>query len=224
MAQQSVHRWRPFAGRSDHCVTVPDDRSHVAAQKSLWPVADHLVTVGRRQPVSRPVEGEHDGRWVGLGSNACSTSRRRQVDRIRELEDLRAAAAAAQVLRTADLDASQRRAQIDAGVPARRLGEGIASQVAVARRESPVRGAQHLGLSKVLTTEMPDTLSAMTQGRLSEWRATLLVRETARSVTIRPAPRHHVLGHRPAARHRGRRGPRRWTEHRQLRAPAFRRR
>jgi hypothetical protein len=102
-----------------------------------------------------------------------------RIEAIRGLEELKAAAAAAQARLTADLDASQRRAQADAGIPARRHGEGIASQVALARRESPTRGAQHLGLAKILTTEMPHTLAALTAGWLSEWRATLLVRETA---------------------------------------------
>ena len=60
-----------------------------------------------------------------------------------------------------------------------RQGEGVASQIALARRESPIRGALHLGLAKVLTAEMPCTLAEMTAGRLSEWRATLLARETA---------------------------------------------
>jgi hypothetical protein len=119
-------------------------------------------------------------RWVtslaGLGRDVSDPER---VDRIRALEDLKAAAAAAQARLTADLDTSQRRAQADAGIPARRQGEGIAAQVALARRESPVRGAQHLSLAKTLTSEMPHTLTAMTAGRLSEWRATLLVRETA---------------------------------------------
>ena len=113
---------------------------------------------------------------AGLPRDLPDTAR---VDRIRELEELKAAAAAAQARLTADLDASQRRAQSAARVPKRRLGEGIAAQVALARRESPVRGAQHVGLATALTTEMPDTLTAMTEGRLSEWRATLLVRETA---------------------------------------------
>jgi hypothetical protein len=135
-------------------------------------ILEHMFEVEAQAEVSR---------WVTtlavLPRDVVSDSDR--VDRIRELEDLKAAAAAAQVRLTADLDTSQRRAQTDAGVPARRVGEGIASQVALARRESPVRGAQHLDLSKVLTTEMPDTLGAMTDGRLSEWRATLLVRETA---------------------------------------------
>ena len=102
-----------------------------------------------------------------------------RIDLIRDLEDLKAAASATQAVLTADFDASQRRAQAEAGVSARRLGEGVAAQVALARRESPVRGAQHVGLGLVLNREMPHTLTRMTEGRLSEWRATLLVRETA---------------------------------------------
>ncbi|MFC6288043.1 hypothetical protein ACFP3Q_13275, partial [Nocardioides sp. GCM10027113] len=102
-----------------------------------------------------------------------------RVDLITELERLKAAAAAAQAKLAADLDASQRAAQEAAGLPARKVGVGIAAQVGLARRESPNRGAQHLGLAKVLVAEMPHTLARLAAGDLSEWRATLLARETA---------------------------------------------
>ena len=92
---------------------------------------------------------------------------------------MKAAAAAAQARDAADLDASQRRLQAAAGVPADELGRGVGAQVALARRDSPHRGAQHLGLAKALVLEMPCTLAALEQGRLSEWRATILVRDTA---------------------------------------------
>jgi hypothetical protein len=49
----------------------------------------------------------------------------------------------------------------------------------LARRDSPHRGGRHLGLAKALVEEMPHTLAALTAGHISEWRATLLVRETA---------------------------------------------
>ncbi|MFC6286576.1 HNH endonuclease [Nocardioides sp. GCM10027113] len=101
-----------------------------------------------------------------------------RVDLITELERLKAAAAAAQAKLTADLDASQRAAQEAAGLPARRVGVGIAAQVGLARRESPNRGAQHLGLAKVLVHEMPHTLDRLAAGDLTEWQATLLARET----------------------------------------------
>ena len=61
----------------------------------------------------------------------------------------------------------------------RDLGRGVAAQVALARRDSPVKGGRHLGLAKALVHEMPHTLAALERGLISEWRATLVVRETA---------------------------------------------
>src|SRR5690606_8655114 len=78
-----------------------------------------------------------------------------------------------------DLDASQRAGQARAGVPLSRRGAGIGAQVALARRESPHRGGRLLGLAKALVVEMPHTYRALQEGLLSEWRATLLVRESA---------------------------------------------
>lgn len=101
------------------------------------------------------------------------------IDRIRALEEVKSAAAAAQVRAAAVLDASQRRAQELAGVPAEKRGQGVGAQVAGARRESPYHGGRHLGMAKALTAEMLRTLAALSTGMLSEWRATLLVRETA---------------------------------------------
>nr|WP_226921461.1 HNH endonuclease signature motif containing protein [Georgenia subflava] len=102
-----------------------------------------------------------------------------RVDQLRALEDLKAAAAAAQARIAVDLQASQLQAQASAGVPAARRGRGIGAQVALARRESPARGGRLLGLGKALVTEMPHTLAALSLGVINEWRATLLVRESA---------------------------------------------
>lgn len=55
----------------------------------------------------------------------------------------------------------------------------MAAEIALARRESPHRGQQHLGLARILTAEMPHTMAAFRAGRITEWRATLLVREAA---------------------------------------------
>ncbi|MCQ1952686.1 HNH endonuclease signature motif containing protein [Arthrobacter sp. zg-Y238] len=101
------------------------------------------------------------------------------IDRLRCLEELKAAASAAQARAAAALDASIRAAHSRAGIPADQQGKGAAAQVALARRESPARGGRILGFAKALTHEMPDTLRALSEGRISEWRATLLVRETA---------------------------------------------
>ncbi|MCQ1956472.1 13E12 repeat family protein [Arthrobacter sp. zg-Y826] len=101
------------------------------------------------------------------------------INRLRVLEELKAAAAAAQVRVTAAFDASVRAAYARSGVPLEQQGRGVAAQIALARRESPARGGRILGFSKALAHEMPCTLQALSEGRLNEWRATLLVRETA---------------------------------------------
>ncbi|MFI2566576.1 HNH endonuclease [Paenarthrobacter sp. NPDC018779] len=101
------------------------------------------------------------------------------VDQLRGLEDLKSAVSAAQARVAVAFDLAQRREQAAAGVPASERGRGVGAQVALARRESPNKGARLLGLAKALVTEMPRTLAALETGQLNEWRATLLVRETA---------------------------------------------
>ncbi|WP_087873620.1 HNH endonuclease, partial [Arthrobacter globiformis] len=54
-----------------------------------------------------------------------------------------------------------------------------ATQIALARGESPHRGGRLLGMARALVTEMPHTLAALEAGQLNEERATLIVRETA---------------------------------------------
>ena len=51
--------------------------------------------------------------------------------------------------------------------------------MALARRDSPARGGRHLGFARALVNEMPHTLAALETGALSEWRATIAVRESA---------------------------------------------
>ncbi|EID15008.1 hypothetical protein MXEN_06951 [Mycobacterium xenopi RIVM700367] len=101
------------------------------------------------------------------------------VERIAALERLKSAAAAGQARAAAALDALRRSNEADAGVPAAERGRGVASEIALARRDSPARGGRHLGLAKALVHEMPHTLAALEAGQLSEWRATLIVRESA---------------------------------------------
>ncbi|MGH3553807.1 MAG: DUF222 domain-containing protein, partial [Mycobacterium sp.] len=76
-------------------------------------------------------------------------------------------------------DAARWAAEAAAGMPAARRGRGVASEIALARRDSPARGNRHLGFAKALVREMPHTLAALEAGALSEWRATLIVRESA---------------------------------------------
>ncbi|MEO3933789.1 DUF222 domain-containing protein [Micrococcaceae bacterium Sec7.4] len=101
------------------------------------------------------------------------------LEETRQLEDLKSALAARQARHAVAFDLSQRRDQADAGMPTAELGAGVAAQIALARCESPARGGRLLGLAKALVTEMPHTLAALDTGKLNEWRATLLVKETA---------------------------------------------
>ena len=101
------------------------------------------------------------------------------IERIDWLERVKSAAAAGQARAAALLDEKRRADKAAAGVPTGKQGRGVASEVALARRDSPARGGRHLGLAKALVAEMPQTLAALECGALSEWRATLIVRESA---------------------------------------------
>jgi Domain of unknown function (DUF222) len=101
------------------------------------------------------------------------------IERIAELERAKSAAAAGQARAAVALDAARRTADAAAGVPAARRGRGIASEVALARLDSPARGSRHLGFARALVNEMPHTMAALEAGVLTEWRATLIVRESA---------------------------------------------
>ncbi|MEE6164078.1 MULTISPECIES: HNH endonuclease [unclassified Mycolicibacterium] len=110
-----------------------------------------------------------------VDAEASEAELRAQVE---TFERLKSAAAAAQARATA-LWAAKRRAEAAAGVPASRRGRGLASEVALARHDAPVCGGTHLGMAHALVHEMPHTLAALECGALSEWRATLIVRESA---------------------------------------------
>ncbi|WP_375485243.1 DUF222 domain-containing protein [uncultured Jatrophihabitans sp.] len=95
---------------------------------------------------------------------------------MRLLEELKAAAAAAQAAVTAAFALSRRAAA--AGEPTDRQDRGIAGQVALARRVSPWQARRYVGWCAVLTRELPTTFAELRAGRVSEWRAMLVARET----------------------------------------------
>ncbi len=133
---------------------------------------DHAATVSTDQ-----LRG-----WVAGLRRLAPVDDAERVEQLRLLEELKCTAAGAQARITSDFVESQRQCQRDAqtssGAPAREVGAGIAAQVALARRESPVRGARLVGLAHALE-EMPFTFEALSCGQISEWRATILARETA---------------------------------------------
>lgn len=149
------------------------------------------------QPHAGPTAGAAAPEKAGAGGPALATGELRdllqrlggvtgegvddaeRIDQLSLLESIKGAASAAQARVTVAFDSSQREVQAAAGVRARERGRGVAAQVALARRDSPARGSRHLGLARALTGEMPHTMEHLAAGRITEWRATIVCRETA---------------------------------------------
>ena len=102
-----------------------------------------------------------------------------RIDTIRALEELVCVATAAQAQLASELDESRRGQRAADELPANQHGRGVATEVALARRESPHRGQRHLALATVVARELPGTWAAWKEGRVTEWKATLIARETA---------------------------------------------
>jgi hypothetical protein len=115
---------------------------------------------------------------VGLAGLEDEVGDAERIDQIRLLEELKSAAAAAQARVTARFVESQKAAQEAAGVASREVGQGIAAQVALAKRESPARATRYVGWAAILVGELPCTFRALQEGRISEWRAQIVARET----------------------------------------------
>ncbi|MFF2842252.1 HNH endonuclease [Paenarthrobacter sp. NPDC057981] len=116
---------------------------------------------------------------VHYSGGSASTVSADLIDQLRVLEEMKSAICGLQARVAVAFDLAQRAEQAETGIPASERGKGVGAQVALARRESPNRGSRLLGLAKALVMEMPRTLAALNSGQLNEWRATLLVKETA---------------------------------------------
>ena len=103
-----------------------------------------------------------------------------RVDLIAELEALKSAAAAVQARLAAAMadDAIARLSPGSSREAQARAVRSVAGQVGLARRISPNRAGKLLGLARMLTTDLPETLLAVQEGRIGEWQATLVGRET----------------------------------------------
>jgi len=100
-------------------------------------------------------------------------------DVVARCERVKAQAAAVQARATALWAEKRRMAEAAAGMPVAKQGRGLASEVALARSDSPAHGGRHLGFAQALVHEMPHTLAALESGVLTEWRATLIVKQSA---------------------------------------------
>lgn len=101
------------------------------------------------------------------------------IDAIASLEEAKNAISAVQAQAQTLFVAAQRLEQARAGIRQAKLGAGIAQQVGLARHESPHRGRQLCELAEVLVREMPSSMKAFAAGQISEYRASLVARETA---------------------------------------------
>ncbi|POH59888.1 hypothetical protein CVS28_06450 [Arthrobacter glacialis] len=111
------------------------------------------------------------------------------IDLIGVLEEAKNAISATQAHAQTLFVAQQRLEQARAGIPKEKLGRGIAHQLALARHESPHRGRQLCELSEVLVRELPYSMRAFSQGRISEYKAGTIAKET---VFLSLADRAHV--------------------------------
>jgi 5-methylcytosine-specific restriction endonuclease McrA len=118
----------------------------------------------------------------GATDTAASASREIQaqwVDLLGELEAVKNAVTAVQARLAVALEVATKADEARLGIAAVRRGRGVPNQVGAALQSSPHTGAAFLGTARAWVTEMPYTFEALRTGVLSQWRATLLVRETA---------------------------------------------
>ena len=116
---------------------------------------------------------------AGLAQIDWNVNAATRIGLLDALERVKNAACGAQALGACALDDATRRRDAEAGISSNRRGRGVAAQVGLARSESHHSGQVHLGLAKNLRAELPNTLARLQDGTLSEWRATLIARETA---------------------------------------------
>ena len=131
-----------------------------------------------RQP-TQVGRAEMAGWLARLAASGVPDADANVVDEVEMLERLKSAAAARQAVLTDAFARSQRAAQQAAGTRRSELGRGVGAQIGLARHESPSKGSRHVGMAQALLADMPLTLAALQRGDTSEWRATLMVRETA---------------------------------------------
>src|SRR5580765_2206740 len=102
-----------------------------------------------------------------------------RIDLIAALESMKGVCAGAQAAATVGFAATQTADGRARGTGPELIRRSIAGQVALARRDAQHRGGRHVGLAAALHTELPHTRAALEHGRISEWQATLVCRETA---------------------------------------------
>lgn len=145
----------------------------------LFPEAASTVVHGPAEPAAPTIDDLHAALERLAVHDGAELTEAEIVDHLSAMERLKSGLAAAQARLTHTLVTKRAEREAGAGVPATRRCLGLGYELALARRESPVRGRQHLALAQVLLDELPQTLGALTRGEISEWAAILVARETA---------------------------------------------
>lgn len=130
-------------------------------------------------PVAPPAVGQIAEFGAALAALDDVSTQAEAIDYIAELEKLKATAAAAQARVTAVLKKLRHAEEAERGVPTARRGKGLDGEIALARRESPARGTKSLNLAAALTTDLPHTMTALTEGRIREEHAQVVAQETS---------------------------------------------
>ena len=101
------------------------------------------------------------------------------IDQLATLEQIKAAAAAVQSAVMVRFAKSQVAAQRRAGVDYRRLGRGIADQIALALKVNPTSGVRRLTQARALIVDLPGCFDLLVRGEISEHLAGLVATETS---------------------------------------------
>ena len=185
---------------------LPPTEVEYAAQEAEWVAESAAVLAGSATGdgagavrVLQIVQDLLRGQLAAGSEAAC-------IDQIRLLEDIKSAAAAAQVVATEEFRHRRDQAEADAGIKLEQRARGIGSEIGLARRVSPQQGSAAVRTAHTLTTDMPNALEALCDGRLSEYTVGLVVKETSHldpagktAIDQHMAPRYGKTGSRRLA-------------------------
>ncbi|GAA1535367.1 HNH endonuclease [Brevibacterium picturae] len=99
--------------------------------------------------------------------------------RIRALEELASATAAAQAREAVVFHTHRQREDAANDVPTREQGKYAGNEIALAKRVSPSTGRKFLSTSKAVINDLPRTYEALAAGSISEAKARIIADETA---------------------------------------------
>ncbi|SMX95308.1 HNH endonuclease [Brevibacterium antiquum] len=99
--------------------------------------------------------------------------------RIRALEELTSAAAAAQAREAVAFHRHRQAEDAANDVPKREQGKYAGNEIALAKRVSPSTGRKFLSTSKAVVNDLPHTHQALAEGSISEAKARIIADETA---------------------------------------------